>query len=273
MRKFVPLFAATLLSGCGVVPPIIGLASYALDGVSLAASGRTVTDHAISMAANQDCKLYRLGQDREVCTEWGTEPDVVIREVRSPDLPNERLLLADAAPMRLPSEMADVAQALPGVATAEPLPVVQTALAPPPPKPGSGRLNMTALVPSAPERAVVAAAFPPAPAVPPAEIRTAVRADDVQAQQDVARARQDNRAMMVIGSFKGPEMAERLARLHVAAAAKVMTADVQGQTYYRVVVDPARNAGLAARLAKTGDKPWIVPAGQMQQVAFATTLR
>jgi len=78
---------------------------------------------------------------------------------------------------------------------------------------------------------------------------------------------------MVIGSFKGPEMAEKLAKLHAASAARVMTAEVQGQTYYRVVVDAARGAALAAKLAKTGDKPWILPAGQMQQVALATTLR
>jgi hypothetical protein len=268
MRKFVPLFAVTLLSGCGVVPPMIGLASYALDGISLAASGRTVTDHAISMAANQDCKLFRLGLDREVCTDWGTEPQVVVRETRSPDLPEDLTLLARAEPMRLPSEMADVAQALPGVATAEPVPVLQTALVPPPPKPGPSRLNMTALVPSAPERAVAAA-----PVVAPADIRVAVRMDDAQAQRDVARAAQESRYLMVIGSFKGPEMAAKLARLHAGAAAKVMTAEVQGQTYYRVVVDPSRGAALAARLAKTGDKPWIAPAGPMQQVALATTLR
>jgi hypothetical protein len=268
MRKFVPLFAVTLLSGCGVVPPIIGLASYALDGISLAASGRTVTDHAISMAANQDCKLYRLGQDREVCTDWGTEPQVVIRETRSPDLPEDRTLLARVEPMRLPSDMADVAQALPGVATAEPVPVLQTALAPPPPKAGSSPRNMTALVPSAPERVAAPVAPAASPVARPAEIRVAARADD-----GPAPAPHESRYLMVIGSFKGPEMAGKLARLHAGSSARVMTAEVQGQTYYRVVVDPSRGAALVAKLAKTDDKPWILPAGQMQQVALATTLR
>ena len=140
MRRFVPLLAATLLGGCAAIPPAVGIASYVVDGVSLLASGRTLSDHAISAAAKQDCKLYRMAQNLEVCTDWGSEPKfAALRPMRSPydrDDPDSwgndqaaalvtlgPVRVAEATePMALPVELADVAQALPGVAKAETAP-------------------------------------------------------------------------------------------------------------------------------------------------------
>ncbi|MEO3435344.1 hypothetical protein [Inquilinus sp. CAU 1745] len=47
------------LGGCGLPAPVV-VASYAADGVSAAATGRTVTDHALSYATGQDCAMLRL---------------------------------------------------------------------------------------------------------------------------------------------------------------------------------------------------------------------
>ena len=55
-----------LLGGCGL-PPAISAASWALDGISYLASGKSVTDHAISQVAQQDCALFRVVQGRELC--------------------------------------------------------------------------------------------------------------------------------------------------------------------------------------------------------------
>lgn len=287
MRRFVPLMAVTLLGGCGAIPPAIGLISYAADGVSFLASGKTLSDHALSAAANQDCKLFRMVQNLEVCADWGTEPPVAAaRPIRSGSDRDDAgswgndsgavqvafgpvpRIMEKGEPMALPAHLADVAQALPGVAKAETTPVLATALiAPPKPviqptaaaAPQPGRLVMTALVPSAPV------------AVPPQakpEVSVAVRADDAQARRDAVRAAYEGRYLMVLGSFKGPEMAGRLAKLHPGA--KVVKAEVQGETYYRVVIEPEKGAKLASKLS---DKPWLMPAASAQLASLQGTLR
>ncbi|MBI3495781.1 MAG: SPOR domain-containing protein [Proteobacteria bacterium] len=57
------------VSGCGVVPPIVSIASYAIDGFSLVASGKTLTDHAISVVAASDCALWRIFSTGPICVE------------------------------------------------------------------------------------------------------------------------------------------------------------------------------------------------------------
>lgn len=63
---FAPL--ALLLSGCGL-PPALMIASYAIEGFSLVATGKTIADHAISNAMKQDCALFRVVEGRQVCLE------------------------------------------------------------------------------------------------------------------------------------------------------------------------------------------------------------
>ena len=114
---------------------------------------------------------------------------------------------------------------------------------------------MTALVPSAPV----------APSKP--DLAVAVRADDAQSRRDAVRAAYEGRYLMVLGSFKGPEMAGRLAKLH--AGATVAKVEVNGETYYRVVIEPSRGAKLAPKLS---DKPWLMPASNIQLAALSGTL-
>jgi hypothetical protein len=310
MRRFVPLMAVTLLGGCAAIPPALSIASYALDGISLLASGRTVTDHMISAAAEQDCKLLRMAQNLEVCTDWGTEPQVAAaRPMRTPFDRDDGVMVASSQtigtlpigpmravaergdPMVLPAALADVAKALPGVAKVETVPLMTTALVAPAPTittmvppakpviapqvgtaPQPGKLVMTALVPSAP-----VSAPPPlsAPALemtilplPKPDIAAVVRSDDAQSRRDALRAAREGRYLMVLGSFKGPEMAGRLAKLH--AGAKVVRVEVQGQTYFRVVIEPERGARLASKL---DDKPWLMPSAKALPVSIASTLR
>ncbi len=278
MRKFVPLMAVTLLGGCGVIPPAIGLASYALDGMSLLASGRTVSDHAISFAAQQDCKLFRAAQNLEICTDWGTTPQVAAaRPIRTgydrddatgwadqhfsvASLDPKPVVIADRDErMVLPTELADVAQALPGIAKVEPLPLVTaTALVP----------SKAAVTPPPAKLAMTALLAPPAPIKAP-DVAAVVRADDIQATRDAVRAASENRYLMVLGSFKGPEMAGRLAKLHSGLGAKVVKADVNGQAYFRVVVEPEKGVRLQQRLTGV-DKPWLMP---VQTASIAGTLR
>ena len=62
------------LSGCIVaLPPAIQLASLALDGVSYASTGKSVTDHAISGITDQDCAVARVLKGDDICTQNITE--------------------------------------------------------------------------------------------------------------------------------------------------------------------------------------------------------
>ncbi len=54
------------LASC-VLPPAVTVASFAADGISLVATGKTVSDHALSTAANEDCRMWRLLTGGPVC--------------------------------------------------------------------------------------------------------------------------------------------------------------------------------------------------------------
>ena len=71
MRWLLLAAAAVMLSGCGL-PPIFTVASLAFDFASYGSTGKTVTDHGISMVLQQDCALLR-GLQSEVCVEEGSE--------------------------------------------------------------------------------------------------------------------------------------------------------------------------------------------------------
>jgi hypothetical protein len=62
-----PLLLPLLAAGCAV-PPVVTVASFAADGVSYAATGKSVTDHGISAATAHDCALLRpVLADKPVC--------------------------------------------------------------------------------------------------------------------------------------------------------------------------------------------------------------
>jgi len=63
------LCAVSGLSGCIVaMPPAVQAASFALDGLSYAATGKSVTDHALSAMANRDCAMARALNGEKICT-------------------------------------------------------------------------------------------------------------------------------------------------------------------------------------------------------------
>ncbi len=62
------IVAGVALSGCGV-PLAVTIVSYAADGVSAATTGKTLGDHALSAVVGEDCALWRVFDDREICME------------------------------------------------------------------------------------------------------------------------------------------------------------------------------------------------------------
>lgn len=76
------LFALPLaLAACA--PPALTLATYAADGASYAATGKTMTDHGISVATARDCEIIgRLLDGRPICIDRVPDPAVPVEDPR-----------------------------------------------------------------------------------------------------------------------------------------------------------------------------------------------
>jgi hypothetical protein len=57
-----------LLSGCAM-PIGLQMASFAIQGISMAATDKSVTDHGISAVVQEDCALWRVLIGDPVCRE------------------------------------------------------------------------------------------------------------------------------------------------------------------------------------------------------------
>src|SRR5215469_11871330 len=71
-HRFLFILAPILLGGCAI-PPALSIASYVLDGVSYAATGKSVSDHGLSAAAGRDCAVWRLIKGENPCKGDPTE--------------------------------------------------------------------------------------------------------------------------------------------------------------------------------------------------------
>ena len=71
MKKFIIIISIPLLlMGCAAIPaPLIALSHVhtGADVVSVIATGKTTTDHAISKILNKDCVLFRLIKGKKIC--------------------------------------------------------------------------------------------------------------------------------------------------------------------------------------------------------------
>jgi hypothetical protein len=71
------LVAMLSLGGCAA-PAALTVASFAADGASLAASGKTMSDHAISAVSGQDCSTAGFLDTGVLCRARIAEPDVEV---------------------------------------------------------------------------------------------------------------------------------------------------------------------------------------------------
>lgn len=74
-RVIATVLGGLMLSGCALPVPL-QIASWALDGFSLLTTQKSITDHGISMVAQQDCALWRGVTEGEVCRE--TDPMAIM---------------------------------------------------------------------------------------------------------------------------------------------------------------------------------------------------
>lgn len=96
---------AVSVSGCAL-PPIVTAVSVAADVFSYSETGKSVTDHGISLVMQQDCAFLRV-LEGAMCQDYGPDPDtregalVTLAHLGDPAVDPH---VAD--PMRLPQSLA-----------------------------------------------------------------------------------------------------------------------------------------------------------------------
>ena len=128
VKNLAMLAALVLLTGCGI-PPAISIATYALDGAVLAASGKTFRDHALSTVAEQDCSLFHVISGKPICVEYEPSAAAAIALAAMPATEAHLLTTSDGRVIRVasgnPAQIADrhVADQVTPPAAAEPIAV------------------------------------------------------------------------------------------------------------------------------------------------------
>ena len=285
MRAFltgIPL--VLVLGGCiAVVPPAVTIASYAIDGVSLLVSGKSVTDHAVSEIAGEDCALWRMMTLSAPCRPWeDTDSPVLVADAggaAGSGLPARRREPTPAATFRT-DDLAPVATVFPAplalvdsagsVAPAGDVPLADARLldtAPAPTAPADTGLLLAAL-------AVQPAAGPAAAASVPVETgdivaaATAVILPDAPVLPDTRVAPE---ARVVLGSFTSPVRAGNLAAAWRSLDPEISQRADGARIWYRVVT-PSQPLGeardLRARIAAAGiADAWLLPVAPVAPAA------
>lgn len=224
------------IAGCAL-PPAVTIVSFVADGISMASSGKTVTDQAISFLAHKDCRLWRLAQGKSIC---GSEASVVAVAALPPALP-----LHAASPALRPPDASVRAAPPPAEAApaAEPMPMALTpspAAAPPAPNPAAPGSNSAPAV-AAPTGAISRQDFAAAPAASPrqaapASVAPAPAAPSAQPAMPRATGEARVRGEMIIRSGTDEAEAHALADSLHATGATVRPVRHGDLTIYEVVM-------------------------------------
>ena len=82
------LAAAAASGGCIGLPPALIVANYAAEAGAYVTTGRTLTDHAISGVAGEDCMVSRVIDGDDICHAWGEEELAVAERTEQPPVPD-----------------------------------------------------------------------------------------------------------------------------------------------------------------------------------------
>jgi hypothetical protein len=134
-----------LLTGACGAPVAVAAASYGADGISLVETGKSTTDHLVSMASKKDCALWRVFRSQEVCREREGDKDPYEVDYNSAERQPSEDGVAFTPPLRAGTDAPPTAWTAdaykpsaatePSQPTAEPVPVAAEAVPPPAPAP------------------------------------------------------------------------------------------------------------------------------------------
>lgn len=281
------------LSGCGL-PPALTVVSWALDGVSFASSGKTLGDHALSIATTQDCSLLRFLENEDICRDFkpGEMPEMVAEAAAwarsgeqigvesewdaGPSAPGTQIASAAPASDTEAVASARLAGRVASTASERGLPSAKPELGPAPRHARAVALDGAAfaadggrvipagyLIEKAPASARPASARPVG--ARPA-IATVLPAPPPPAKpgRGAASAGLDDR-VLVLASFSLRDNADKAAARWSAFDVSVVSAEIGHRTFYRVVtspLDPKEIAIAKSRLTAAGagvGEMWSAP--------------
>jgi hypothetical protein len=90
LQYVIGVYSSIILSGCSL-PTGFSAASWAIDGASYIATKKSLADHGISFVAGQDCALYRLVTESNVCQNNDYLTFGVIRTAEASELIEKQL--------------------------------------------------------------------------------------------------------------------------------------------------------------------------------------
>ncbi len=256
-KSLVLIGSAFLLGGCAIPVPL-QIASWALDGISMLTTQKSVTDHGISMMAQRDCAVWRGVTEGELCreveatdalvaedtvkspTSAGLKPTTgfntqALNETHASALVDSRGVVAPVLSIRQPLQVRAVPTHALRAAWAE--------------KTHRETVEPTAAV-SAQGHALRAVKSQPQAIKPEPEVvvskAPSVQVTSLSSNQSVpaktitrvANKEPEKGIYYVIGSFRDPANAERLVAKNSVLSPAVLNARLDGTNVYRVVVGP-----------------------------------
>lgn len=205
-----------VLGGC-FLPASVQIASLFADGVSLAATDKTLSDHGLSAVNKQDCALWRIVNGEDVCRDYEPDGPVMVADAK-PDEPKvTEETLPPPGPIDSPENI---------LVDAEDINLT-----------GAPKIEVASLdpvdLPVEPETPPAIEAVPDAPILAAAE--TPLPAKPAPAPNAVKTR---GGTFYVIASFSRLDRAKRFAGRHATLAMQVLSGTARGKTVYRVATGP-----------------------------------
>lgn len=235
-KQFAAITLPLILGGCGL-PVAFSIASFVADGVSLVATEKTLTDHGLSIIANQDCAMWRVVKGEDICSE-NVDSDSSVMIASNQDIEN----LPEPEPVAVDDEVIaankiDEKKSGAGQITVAPLgfiddaPVIMASkITPPPTKPTIQPLAKWAPTTVA---TVTQQHLEPAPVRPKAQIVKASFSSS---------APQETRTFYVIASYHRLKDAERFAKKQTKLGTQVLSGKAKGKSVFRVAIGPVSSS-------------------------------
>ena len=260
------MLAATLaplvLGGC-IMPVAVQIASIFADAVSLMTTDKTLSDHGLSAATNQDCAVWRIFDGEEVCRDYepGDGPVMVAdansdAEQAAEELPWRPVEASDEVVDA--DDMAGIGVLLPtnGESQINLVDADEAILV------GTGETEIANLEPIADPAIIPAIEEDLSVPAPPTAENMGTDEPMPASAATPAAIKTSGGTFFVIASFSRISGAKRFARRHAALATRVLAGTAKGKAVYRVAVGPvdkAQRPAIRTKLVGAGfDDVWAL---------------
>lgn len=200
------LCAVFFLAGGCALPVPLQIASWAMSGVSYATTGKSISDHAVSAVAEQDCAVHRIALGKNMCNTAAPDEEILVAQ-QPPASDSEQ---ATATPTnRLRNSMIALAETLEGDI-----------------QPASRKSER-----------------PETPKLDTALLAMADTLNSIERELPATAASKNGKHYLVIGRYRALGEAEKMRTRHAALGTKVRMILQNGTLYYQVTAGPFDRPG------------------------------